>query len=632
MNLHVAVAIAAVCLQGASTAVMYFLARAPGWQRVRLKAAIAFTAGVYSAFDLWFYLHPDDLELRATLVQLNTVVAAVHMLMWTRFTFSDESGAWRSMPRWSLLAAGGVVAAVATAAALDTMLDRSRLVVVSVPRLHITERIYAFNEVGNGLAVLVLAVLLVSVVQHVRRGQRGDRSARWIALGLVLYLLCIIEEALVASGLVPFMYLASVGYLFASLPLTMQLMQRFGDDARRLADLSAQLSSEVAVRTVERDAARESLAEQQRLAALGRLAAGVGHEINNPLQYLQLRLEELRETLGDRGSAEIDAALADALDGAHRIGGVVTSLRSYGVRGEPFRPVDLHAAIEAGLRIASPQLRPDIVITRTLGRVPLVLGDEGQLVQIVVNPVLNAAQALRQSSPSGHRHITVASRTTEQGEAELVISDNGPGFAAELLPRLGEPFLTTRAYAGGSGLGLFVTRGLVAAHGGTLTFENAADGGARVIIRIPAAPPDALLVAPDASWPVAAPHPLRILIVDDEPALCAALQRQLTRLGHHPQIAVDGYEALEIIAHDPIDVVISDLMMPNLSGASFADLLAERNPTLRARLIIMTGGAVTAEDETFLARDDLLVLNKPVSINELTRALAEVTTRPTRSP
>lgn len=605
---------------------MFSLARAPGWERVRLQAAIALTAGLYSGVDLWFYLRPDDLALRAVLAQVNTVVAAVHMLMWTRFTFSDETGTWRSMPRWSLVAAGGVVAVTAAAAALDMLVDRSRVIVVSVPELGLAERIYAFSVTGSIVSTLVLSVLLVSVGQHVRRRRLGDRDAGWIAVGLVIYLLCIIEEALVASGVIRFMYLASVGYLFASLPLTIQLLRRFGDDARRLVDLSAKLSTEVVERTVERDAARESLAEQQRLAALGRLAAGVGHEINNPLQYLQLRLEELRESVGGQGSADVDVAIDDALDGARRIAGVVTSLRSYGVRGESFRQVQLHDAIDAGLRIAAPQLRPDIAITRALEPVPLVLGDEGQLVQIILNPLLNAAQALRQSTAAADRRVHLACRTTADGTVELIISDNGAGFAPHLLPKLGEPYVTTRAHDGGTGLGLFVTRGLVAAHGGTLTFENAPEGGARVIIRLPAAPVGTAPVVAPATVRAPLQRALRILIVDDEPVLCAALERQLTRLGHQPMVAEDGRSALERIAEELPDVVISDLTMPNLSGAALAEALATAYPRLRERLIVMTGGAVTAADDAFLSRDDVVVISKPVSVEELTRALARVMT------
>lgn len=603
---------------------MFFMARAPGWERVRLKVAIVFTAGLYAALDLWFYLNGDDLALRATLVQANTVVAALHTAMWTRFTFSDDTGRWRSMPRWSQVAATVPVLVAVVAAAADSMLDRTRLVHVVIPSLGISERIYAFNGVGNAVAVLVLSVLLVSVLQHVRRMQRGDRDAGWIAVGLTLFLLCIIEEALVASGVIRFMYLASVGYLFASLPLTMQLLRRFGDDAGRLLALSTTLRTEVAARTVERDEARESLAEQQRLAALGRLAAGVGHEINNPLQYLQFRLDELREIVGNRGDADVDTALADAMDGARRIGGVVTSLRSYGARGESFRPVHLHAAIEAGLRIASPQLRPDIAIDAILDPAPLVLGDEGQLVQMVVNPVLNAAQAIRRVHSESGGRIVVHCRTTENGDAELIVGDNGPGFSPDVLPKLGEPFITTRARDGGTGLGLFVTRGLVAAHGGLLAFDNDPAGGARVSMRFPAVRGDTVNRTPEITHTTRSVRPLRVLVVDDEPALCAAMHRQLLRLGHDPSIATDGRAALQAISREAPDVVISDLTMPHLAGAAFAAVLAEQYPALRARLIVMTGGAITPEDESFLLREDIVVLNKPVTVDELSRALLDI--------
>jgi signal transduction histidine kinase len=627
VSLHAVVSFVAVFLLGASAGMMFFIARAPGWERVRLMAAIALSAALYSALDFWFYVRVDDLALRGAIVQANVAVAALHAALWLRFTFADATGAVRSMPRWAIWLGASTVLVATGAAAADRMLDRATVLHVQVPWLGLDERVHPLNALGDGLVVAVLLVLGVSLVQHVRRVRRGDRSALGIVVGLSLYAVCMIEEALVAAGAVEFMYLASPGYLFAVLPLTVQLLQRFADDARRLSELGTRLSAEVEARTSERDAARESLVEQQRLAALGRLAAGVGHEINNPLQYLVFHLEELRSTLGREAPPEVRVALRESIDGARRIGRVVTSLRTYGVRGEHFKRVKLVEVVRAGLRIASPQLRHRVQITSDLQPVPEVFGDEGQLVQMIVNPLVNAAQALQRRADGGDARIVVFTRTTANGDAELLVHDNGPGFDPAVLPRLGEPYVTTRASDGGTGLGLFVTRGLVAAHGGTLTLENAPGGGAQVRIVLPAAAADA--ADPD-SGEVETPRvavPSRVLVVDDEPVLLAVMQRALGRMGHTVTVAPDGEAALALVAREPFDIIVSDLMMPRMTGAALAEALAAQHPALRRRLVIMTGGAVTPEDESFLAREDILVLNKPISLAELAGVMVAVQAR-----
>ena len=655
VTLHAVVALIAVFLQAASAGVMFFIARAPGWERVRLMAAIALTAGFYSAVDVWFYSALDDLMVRSALVRLNLFVAGLHAAMWMRFTFADATGQMRSMPAWTRWVTGVMLAVAAVATGGDLVLDYDTFTHVQVPWLGLDERTYAFNGTGDGVAAVILSVLFVSLVQHLRRSRRGEPGAFGIVVGLTLYVLCIVEEALVASGQLPFMYLGSPGYVFAVLPLTIQLLTRFGDDARRLADLSARLSTEVEARTVERDEARESLLEQQRLAALGRLAAGVGHEINNPLQYLVFQLEELRSVLGPTAPVAARSAIEDAMDGARRIGRVVTSLRTYGARQVDMHCVALNEVVRAALRIAAPQVRHEGTLQVAFGVVPDVMGDEGQLVQMLVNPLVNAAQALAARDGDGHE-VTVTTRTGTDGWAEVVIADNGPGFDPAVLPQLGEPYVTTRARTGGTGLGLFVTRGLAAAHGGTFELSNRPEGGAQVRLRLPPAPADeanvaarrqaALAEAPSAEAPSAeavpdmapgagagtalAPsgEPARVLVVDDEPVLRLALERLLSRMGHHVAVAEDGRAALAMLQDAPYDVVVSDLMMPHMSGAALADRLTTEHPELRRRLVVMTGGAVTAEDEAFLARPDLVVVNKPVGATELARALTRALATP----
>ncbi|HMS04067.1 MAG TPA: response regulator, partial [Gemmatimonadaceae bacterium] len=192
----------------------------------------------------------------------------------------------------------------------------------------------------------------------------------------------------------------------------------------------------------------------------------------------------------------------------------------------------------------------------------------------------------------------------------------------------GEPYVTTRADRGGTGLGLFVTRGLVDAHGGSVQLGNHDAGGAEVRFRLPPAPADA---APVAATPADAATPFvaaRVLVVDDEPELLAAMRRVAERLGHHVTMATDGEEALGLARAEDFDVIVSDLMMPRMSGAELAAQLAEHAPALRRRFIVMTGGAVTAEDDAFLQREDVLVINKPVRMQALGAMIARALATP----
>jgi signal transduction histidine kinase len=595
---------------------MLFVARAPGWERARLMGGLALTAGLYSAIDVWFYLS-TDIALRGTLVQANLTVAALHAAIWVWFTFSDGTNSLRSIPVWARVLAFATLTTSTIGLAADALVDRSRVLQVDVAWLGISERVPPFSALGNGVALLVVCVLGVSMAQHVRRMRRGEAGAAGIVLGFAIYGFCIVEEALVAAGVLQFMYLASPGYVFLVLPLTVQLLKRLGDDTRKLDRLTRQLSTEVQARTTERDEARGSLMEQQRLAALGRLAAGVGHEINNPLQYLLFSLEELRTHTRNNHAAS--AAVEQALEGADRIRGVVESLRRYGVVNEVFAPVDLRDVVQTALRIASPQLRHEGTIVTELGETPLVLGDEGKLVQLLVNPLVNAIQTLAQCSDPTHGRVYVSTRRNEHGDAEISIRDNGPGFSDDLLPRLGEPYVTSRAQSGGTGLGLFVTQGLVSAHGGTLTLANAPEGGAVVRITLPAAPAAALVakVQPGVAPGAPASKSRRILVVDDEPSLLAVLERGLTRLGHQVTTARDGADALRLVNVHEFDAIVSDLMMPNITGMALADAIAHQHPWLRERMVIMTGGAVTPEDAQFLARSDIVVVEKPVRLAQL---------------
>lgn len=631
MSLEFIVAVISIVLQFTTMAAAWTLGGAARWRRARWFSAVTCTAGCYSlvnAIGSWQGMHGASFDW---LMTTNLTIATVHAAAWLVFSFIDDAGQWRSLPQWVRWASLGSVAVVATIA-----LSGLAHVVYPVPTVHIeiigdTLRRPAFNSIGQNTALIPLGLFAASAYGYVRRLRAGEPGAAAILVGFGLFLLFVFEEVAVASGWINFIYLADLGYVSVIAPVAWQMLGGFRDDANELDNLSSKLADEVKRRTEERDEARRVLVEQQRLAALGRLAAGVGHEINNPLQYLRFNLEELREVTEQHGDAHARSAVMQALEGTERIRQVVDDLRTYARPGERDQALlDVRDVVRAALRVGAHQWRHGIVLDVELGDVPPVEGNEGRLVQVVLNPLVNGAQAMMAASDTSRATLHVATRTTPAGWAEIEVRDEGPGFAADVIGRLGEPYLTTRASEGGTGLGLFVSRGIVEAHDGTISFGNDPNGGAVVRIRFPAArlsrrTPDSMPVPTspvrtDVVPPVAPPRVL--LVEDDEPAL-RALLRGLSAEGMTVHGETDARRALAWLETATVDVVITDLMMPGMAGPEFAEALAVRYPLLRERLVVLTGGAATDDAEAFLADPRLLVLEKPITRQELSRHLRE---------
>lgn len=651
MSLEFIVAVISIVLQFTTMAAAWTLGGAARWRRARWFSAVTLTAGCYSlvnAIGSWQGLRGGNFDW---LMTTNLTVATVHAATWLVFSYIDEEGQWGSLPRWVRWGSIGSVIVVATIVLTGLAYVAQPVPTVFIASIGETLRRPAFNDVGQMAALIPLSLFAASAIGYVRRVRAGERGAGAILVGFGLFLVFTVEEIAVASGWINFIYLADLGYVSVIAPVAWQMLNGFRDDANALDRLSSQLADEVRRRTEERDDARRVMVEQQRLAALGRLAAGVGHEINNPLQYLRFNLEELRECSEQHGDAHTRAAVAQALEGTERIRQVVDDLRTYARPGERDQAVlDVREVVRAALRVGAHQWRHGIVLDVELGDVPPVEGNEGRLVQVVLNPLVNGAQAMLTANDTARATLHVATRTTPAGWAEIEVRDEGPGFAADVIGRLGEPYLTTRASEGGTGLGLFVSRGIVEAHDGTMSFGNDPNGGAVVRIRFPAARMSRR--TPDATpMPVAAPHgdasariaanaavnaavnvtarvappvaPARVLLVeDDEPAL-RALLRGLTAEGMTVHGETGARRALEWLDTNDVDIVVTDLMMPGMSGPAFADALATQHPMLRERLVVLTGGAATDDAEALLADPRLLVLEKPITRQELSRHLRE---------
>jgi len=625
-------------LQVAMALALALLGRAPRWRHAWWFAGVAVTAGMYSAVDASGALWASTSDHIGWSLRANLLNGTLHGAAWLLFTHLGPNAAWREIPphirRMALLG----VAAVALVVLSPWSVVPTPGATLIVPGLGDVIPHAEFTALGTAFTLVPLAFLTLSWWQYVQRWRAGEPGAAYVLFGFAVFFATAVEEVLVAAGFLKFLYLADIGYIAVVAPVTVNLLRGFVRDARELDDLQGHLADEVERRTVERDEARHLVVEQQRLAALGRLAAGVGHEINSPLQYLRLSLDEVASLHTVQADAVAREHLAHAFEGVDRVRNIVDALRTYSrPAGCDHVDVHLHDVLRAALRVGASQWRGDVTLHVTMGDAPLVHGHEGRLVQAALNTLVNAVHAVSSLPPGARRDVWVETGTTAQGWAELIVRDSGSGFAEEVLSRIGEPFVTTRAEQGGTGLGMFVLRGIVQTHGGLLQCGNAAQGGAEVRLQFPPASPTkqttVAAVAPRVPTLPSSREPtrqslpirqaIRVLMVEDDAPSLRAYVRGLGAEGFEVQGFGNAEDALEWLASHEVDIVVTDLMMPGMSGDEFAEHLRLRHPALRESLIVLTGGAVSPEAEAFLGSESIVVLEKPIGRAALVARIRE---------
>lgn len=406
-------------------------------------------------------------------------------------------------------------------------------------------------------------------------------------------------------------------------------------------DRGERLGAVIVLRDItEERRARQQIAAADRLASLGAVAAGIAHEINNPLTYIlgnvgflgeelervaQLvqatvpsnRRQDVNQALGRLGEliGEVD-------EGATRVSRIVADLGLFGRRDQGARDGDAIAALDWALRVSHAALSRVAKIRRNLEPIPRVRGDEGRLGQVFLNMLLNAAHAMQDGDPAANELSVATTLDSEPDGTEQVritIRDTGSGMTPEVLDRIFDPFFTTKPVGTGTGLGLSVCHGVVEELGGSIRVESEPGRGTTFNIRLP------LADAGDVSLRVPAEQPSgargRVLLVDDEPRVLAVLERMLA--GAHDVVAVGGArEALEQLSRGlPFDVIVCDLLMPDMSGIDLYRVLEERAPHLARRMIFLSGGANTSVAGEFFREVPNQALEKPPARAELLLAI-----------
>src|SRR5579864_849249 len=369
---------------------------------------------------------------------------------------------------------------------------------------------------------------------------------------------------------------------------------------------------------------RESLYQREKLAALGSLLAGVSHELNNPLSVVVARAVLLEE----QGDSATQAAAIKIRTAAERCARIVRTFLAMARQQPPERgPVAINDIVAQALDITGYAVRTSsIELTLDLSEdIPPILADADQLHQVMLNLIINAQQSLQDEPPP--RRIRVSSEfDATQGVLRVTVADNGPGIPANLRARVFEPYFTTKPTGVGTGVGLAVSLGIVEAHGGSITVDCPAEGGAIFTITLPVG-----AVEPGGGDAVPPPRKATtgertILVVDDEPDIREALKEILTGAQHRVVTASSGREALERIAADHYDAILTDIRMPDLDGRVLYQEIERRWPRQAARVVFITGDTLASALREFVCESGRPVIEKPFLPGEVRRIVAELTT------
>ena len=363
-----------------------------------------------------------------------------------------------------------------------------------------------------------------------------------------------------------------------------------------------------------------------RLASVGTLAAGVAHEINNPMAFVLANLEyavgELRRTGVAR---EVLTALEEAREGGARVREIVRDLKVFSRADDSSRErLDVGRVLHSAISLAANELRARAHLEVEIEPTVPVLGSEHRLGQVFLNLLINAAQAIPEGQVARH-FVRAKASMHPDGRVRVEISDNGVGIPPEVRARIFDPFFTTKPVGVGTGLGLSICHGIVASLGGEITVDGEPGQGSTFRVLLPAAPEEESAAPPKVAPPP--PRKARLLIVDDEPLVRRAVQRILSP-PHEVHVRANGREALLALEEGSgFDLVLCDLMMPEMSGMELHGVMAERAPGLASRFVFLTGGAFTPGARDFLQRVPNLRVEKPfepAALRELVlRLLAE---------
>lgn len=352
-----------------------------------------------------------------------------------------------------------------------------------------------------------------------------------------------------------------------------------------------------------------------RMSALGSLTASIAHEIKNPLTFVWHHLNELRDD--DGLGLDSRTRLQEAFDGVDRVRDLVKDLGELsGNVEEQLDVVDLHEVLDYAVRLSRPEYQHRARVIRDYqGTNATIRAARSSVAQVFVNLLVNAAQAIPPGDGERHR-IVVRTRTHASDQTLIEIEDTGSGVPSELVDRIFDPFLTTKPGVAGRGMGLPICARVVHSLGGTIDLESESGGGTVVRVILPRSVPRRNRSTPPAFSTAIRPAPgrrLRVLVVDDEIVIGRLLMKLLGKQ-HDVDYRGSGREAIMAMSQIDYDVILCDLIMPDMTGMDVYRAARMRAKPTHDRIVFMSGGAFTRGAREFLARVPNLRIEKPFDL------------------
>jgi signal transduction histidine kinase/ActR/RegA family two-component response regulator len=384
------------------------------------------------------------------------------------------------------------------------------------------------------------------------------------------------------------------------------------------------------------------LLQTEKLAALGQMITGVAHELSNPLTSI-LGYSQRLLVRNDLAGRTTEAG--QIYQEAERASAILRQLLLTARETQPERKrVALNQVVQKAMELqrfgsATEKIRMELDLDPSL---PFVVGDAGQLQQVLMNLVGNARQAISSEGRPG----TIRLRTSRSGfnRVQLQVSDDGPGIPTAILARIFDPFFTTKPAGEGTGLGLSIVLSVVREHGGHVHVNNLPGGGAAFTVELPASAETATGASPQPSPAIekvrpalpaavgqgsraqlvpsppvtrAAHRESRVLVIEDEPTVARLIADVLEDDGMHVDVLLDGRDALDRASHEPYDLVICDMKMPGVDGQQLYRSLAEAHSPLQDRFLFVTGDVLAPQTQEFLQRNRIPYVAKPFRVEEL---------------
>ena len=365
---------------------------------------------------------------------------------------------------------------------------------------------------------------------------------------------------------------------------------------------------------------REQLLHSEKLSSLGKLVAGIAHELNNPLMGIMGFSQILMDTPGDKKLDDIKDKLRKIYHESLLTAKIVQNLLTFARAKKTEREYhSVNDIIRHTIELREYSLKANnIKVSFDLeDKLPRTMVDLFQMQQVFINIINNAEDAMVSKKGKGSLHISTRS---EAGRIRISFKDDGPGVSREIINKIFDPFFTTKEVGKGTGLGLSITHGIVTEHGGTIEMASPDEGGAVVIVEIPIVSRSLWKDADDASAEneqAAPPQGRRILIVDDEKSIRETLHGIFTSNGFSVETARDGREALDLLDKEKFALLVTDVKMPGYGGTDLYENVQKKHAYLKDKVIILTGDVFSQDVKDFLARSGCPYVLKPFEPKKL---------------